>query len=75
MTTVEDLVGYLRASLDAFREWPPDSSFLRGYKYAHQLWLKMIEQARCANVLIEGHLAEVSKKYDPDFCSGFESVI
>ena len=72
---MEDLVGYLRASLEAFREWPPDSSFLRGYEYAHQLWLDMVESARCANVLIEGQLAEVSKIYDPDFCSGFESGI
>lgn len=71
----EDLLGYLRASIEAFQEWPPDSSFLRGYEYAHQLWLDMIERARCENVLIEAQLAEVRKIYDPDFYSGFESGI
>lgn len=75
MTTVEELLAYLRDSLACFRELSPDTSFLRGYEYAHQLWLDMIEKAHCANVLIEAQLAEVKRIYDPDFYSGFESGI
>jgi hypothetical protein len=72
---VEELLLYLRESLKEFRKVPPDTSFLRGYEYAHQLWVAMIEDARCANVLIEGQIAEVNRNYGPGFCSGFESGI
>lgn len=72
---VEELLQYLRDSLNEFRKWPPDTSFLRGYEYAHQLWIGMIEDARCANVLIESQIAEVNKHYNSAFCSGFESGI
>ena len=72
---VEELLVHLRASLEAFQETPADSEFLRGYEYAHRLWLDMIEEARCANVLIEDRLAEVKETCGPAFYSGFECGI
>jgi len=66
---------YLRESLACFRKHRPESRFLEGYEYAHKLWLRMIEDARCENVLIEERIAYIRKIYDPAFSSGFESGI
>ena len=66
---------YLRESLACFRKHPPESRFLEGYEYAHTIWLRMIEDARCENVQIEERLADIRKKYDRVFYCGFESGI